>query len=593
MPRLIGVRGSGQDGWQWFVMQGERGRRRPRPWLIAPLIAVAAAIVLAVALPLHGVQEVAAHAPSGAIFTTEADGDPVNANIYNNKHKVHLNGGPPPGAPDDAAGLDDGDYWFQVTDPSGAVLLSSDALECRRIRVLNGVIIGSVDTAGSLNNASVSNGNNHSTPCPHHVHDDDTKADPDARTVHLMPYANTPNPGGVYKVWVTPAGSGPITSDPLGDLLPGCSLTDIDCGEGRFHGFDPGHTKTDNFKVKGGPRGSISGVKWYDANEDGVFNADEDPIEGWPIKVCNVGDITQTNGGGFNIPNEDECDVVFTDSNGAYTLTNLRGATYCIREALARDVDSDPADPDFNTFDWKQTFPTDPATDLLFGSTTNGTVTGTEGCNDTGTFDADDMNGVHVVVLAAGQSVIDINFGNVAFFAGGLTMGYWKTHSALGPAGPRDDTYDQLPITLGLAAPDIDPPEEVVETEADAVAVFDGADCSGDCISMLKAQLLAAKLNCLKFAAFCSQTFAGTTTSVQDVIDAADQLLDDVANGVISGDAAIKAAAEPLKNLLDAANNNASVPVFNPLPSPPSPLCFVGFSGLPSATGLPPAFICP
>ena len=40
-------------------------------------------------------QDTQAHAPSGAIYTTDAKGEPVNANIYSNKHKVHLNGGPP------------------------------------------------------------------------------------------------------------------------------------------------------------------------------------------------------------------------------------------------------------------------------------------------------------------------------------------------------------------------------------------------------------------------------------------------------------------------------------------------------------------
>ena len=46
-----------------------------------------------------------AHAPSGAIFTTVADGSEVNANIYASKELVYLDGGPGPGAPQGAAGL--------------------------------------------------------------------------------------------------------------------------------------------------------------------------------------------------------------------------------------------------------------------------------------------------------------------------------------------------------------------------------------------------------------------------------------------------------------------------------------------------------
>ncbi|KKK75660.1 hypothetical protein LCGC14_2871480, partial [marine sediment metagenome] len=246
-----------------------------------------------------------------------------------------------------------------------------------------------------------------------------------------MPYDDTPNPGGVYKVWAMPVEA----------LLPGCSATAVDCEVGRFHGFDPAHSKTDNFKVKGDGsvrKGSISGLKWYDANDNGVLDGLEDTIPGWPINICNVGPITQTKGKNYNIPNIGDCTTPFTDGNGAYTLIDLRGSSYCVREARARDMDTDAANPDFNSFDWEQTFPTSPATSLVFG----------DGCDSSGTFDRDLMNGVHVVTLAAGESAIDVDFGNVAFelvlVAGGLTWGYWKTHTgteASPPEAPQDPIY--------------------------------------------------------------------------------------------------------------------------------------------------------
>jgi len=65
-------------------------------------------------------------APSGAIFTTDTNGTFVNANVYDDPTDVYLNGGPRANAPCTAAGLPDGDYYFQVTDPSGTVLLSAD-----------------------------------------------------------------------------------------------------------------------------------------------------------------------------------------------------------------------------------------------------------------------------------------------------------------------------------------------------------------------------------------------------------------------------------------------------------------------------------
>jgi Uncharacterized protein conserved in bacteria len=184
---------------------------------------VAVAIFAALAIAT-----LAAHAPSGAIFTTVADGSEVNYNIYAAKEDVYLDGGPGPGAPQHAAGLDDGTYVFQVTDPSGKTLLSTDAARCRQIVVSAGIITGVVDVGG----------------CQHVTGNDIDH--PPAKTVQLMPYDDTPNPGGEYKVWVT-----------FLDDFPAACLAVVDCGpkvKGNAHGFVPRHSKTDNFKVRGSIR---------------------------------------------------------------------------------------------------------------------------------------------------------------------------------------------------------------------------------------------------------------------------------------------------------------------------------------------------
>src|SRR5713226_1572826 len=114
---------------------------------------------------------------SGAIFTTNSNGSEVNGNIYPSKDAVYLDGGPPPGAPQTAAGLPNGTYVFQVTDPSGKHLLSTDAAKCRQFTVLNGIITGVVNVGG----------------CQHAT---GTDADePGAVTVQLIPYLDTPNNG--------------------------------------------------------------------------------------------------------------------------------------------------------------------------------------------------------------------------------------------------------------------------------------------------------------------------------------------------------------------------------------------------------------
>jgi hypothetical protein len=151
---------------------------------------------------------------SGAIFTTDASGVPVNLNIYDAKEDVYLNGGPGINAPDDAAGLPAGTYSFQVTDPSGKTLLSTDPVACRQFTVDASGVIQDVVAAGACAHATGTDG-------------EDTGI-----TVQLFPFADTPNNGGVYKVWVSPT-----------NLL--------DCtAPGNKNCFVPRFSKTDNFKVR-------------------------------------------------------------------------------------------------------------------------------------------------------------------------------------------------------------------------------------------------------------------------------------------------------------------------------------------------------
>jgi len=217
-------------------------------------IAQAACLLTAAALllPLN----VYAHAPSGAIFTTLADGSEVNLNHFPTKESVYLDGGPGPGAPQHAAGLDDGTYVFQVTDPSGKVLLSEDAAKCRQFVVSAGIITAVVVTG-----------------CQHVTGNDIDH--PPAKTVQLFPYKDTPNHGGVYKTWVTRVEDFLIGCQELGK--PGASGLDlVDCGAktgGNAHGFIPSHSKTDNFKVKRTRLiREVDAIFYRDANGNGAYD---------------------------------------------------------------------------------------------------------------------------------------------------------------------------------------------------------------------------------------------------------------------------------------------------------------------------------
>jgi len=194
-----------------------------RLYLRLSAVAILAVLILALSVPARAQL-------SGAIFTTDVNGSEVNANIYPSKDAVYLTGGPPRGAPQTAAGLPDGTYVFQVTDPSGKHLLSTDPAKCRQFTVANGIITGVVNVGG----------------CQHATGTD--LDEPGAVTVQLIPYLNTPNNGGEYKAWATP----------VANYLDGCNtlgvsdgLDTVDCGDtgGDVHGFIPSHSKTDNFKV--------------------------------------------------------------------------------------------------------------------------------------------------------------------------------------------------------------------------------------------------------------------------------------------------------------------------------------------------------
>jgi hypothetical protein len=171
---------------------------------------------------------------TGAIFTTDASGVPVNLNIYAAKEDVYLNGGPGINAPDGAAGLPEGTYSFQVTDPSGKTLLSTDPVVCRQFTVNADGVIQDVVPAGGCEHATGADGED------------------GGATVQLFPYDDTPNNGGVYKVWVSPT-----------DLL--------DCAApGNKNCFVPRYSKTDNFKVRTGRIVEIDTRFWRSGSPDPV-----------------------------------------------------------------------------------------------------------------------------------------------------------------------------------------------------------------------------------------------------------------------------------------------------------------------------------
>ena len=148
---------------------------------------------------------------SGAVYTTTNDGTAVNENIFGSLQDVYISGGP---QNLNAPGLPDGIYFFQVTDPSGKTLLSTDNAVCRRLAVVDGRVSGvplspCTHAIGTLNPA------NGTVP------------------VQLAPFSATPNKGNEYKVWIIPADSATISGSDPKVLI-----------------FARSDAKTDNFKAQ-------------------------------------------------------------------------------------------------------------------------------------------------------------------------------------------------------------------------------------------------------------------------------------------------------------------------------------------------------
>lgn len=149
----------------------------------------------------------------GAIYTSNYDGSRVNQNLYPNISSVYLNGGP---NNNNSGGLLPGYYYFEVTDPSGKILLSTDRAECRQVVVnADGRIYGVRSDVACSHNVGWVDAANGGLP------------------VQLAPFAQTPNAGGEYKVTL-------IRSD-----APGVSIEE----DGYHLDYPRSAAKSDNFKV--------------------------------------------------------------------------------------------------------------------------------------------------------------------------------------------------------------------------------------------------------------------------------------------------------------------------------------------------------
>jgi hypothetical protein len=259
---------------------------------------------------------------SGAIYTTTFNGLAVNENSYSNNEDVYLNGGPQNAT---SNGLPDGTYYFQVTDPSGATLLSADPAVCRQLLVSSGRVVAA-DGPACQHPTGILNSSNGSTP------------------VKLAPFNDTPNNGAEYKVWLIRQGSTTTIAD-----------------DGMHLNFNRNNAKTDNFKVvfqpctNCNPNAVLSGMKFYDANGNALFDEGEVPVAGVQIAIT----LTTDEG--------TETVIVTTDASGNWSIVVPTGTVYKIGEYLPG------IGPDVPGAYWIQTAPVVDSVGFQgYGGTANG-----------------------------------------------------------------------------------------------------------------------------------------------------------------------------------------------------------------------------
>ncbi len=236
-------------------------------------------LVLSISLSVVGAL---AQAP-GAFYVTDPAGAIPAQNRFDAAVDVYLAGGPGPNEPCSSPGLPDGYYFFQVTDPTGTVLLSLDSIVDRKIAVEGGVITWHV-----LGTHATRPG-----PCS-------------SRLVQVVPFAPSPDACGGHKLWVTPYQA-------------------YDVGLSGSFGFQASASRIVDFVVgQGCPTGQsqISGFVYFDHDENGAWNPAVDPLEvpigGWRIELLRQGQVDG---------------VTFTDQTGRYSFVRDQDATeYVVRE---------------------------------------------------------------------------------------------------------------------------------------------------------------------------------------------------------------------------------------------------------------------
>ena len=443
---------------------------------------------------------------SGAGFTTfdatqggcKDSPNGIDCNNYVSKADVYMSGGP------NAAGLSDGWYFFAVLDPGKQ---NGGFIEGATGNLSDQVIGGTVGDNGTGDQRTnrrfhVSGHEIDNYPGTHHV-----GTAPNGRTIiQLIPYDDTDNPGGVY-------------------ILAICT----------WNATSPSQCKYDAFRVKTStpvtPDGgtppcdtpsSVSGMKYYDSNLDGAWEANEAGIPGWQI-VYEGGTITTDSEGDFALTFDlDPHDFTFAEVLPTNTVTLMNGTVIPLWYQSGNVLD--------------QTIVSGNATESL-------------------------SNYVYSVHLECNSSVDGLYFGNFCIGAGhAYTLGFWSNKN--GQAILNKNTAAWVTLLDGLNLRNADG-SNFDPTTYSQLRTWLLNGTATNMAYMLSVQLATMELN-VAFGGTDGNAlvYAPGTTSANSLGFATIYSLMSEANselglhGVTLSGSAFRDYQEALKNALDNANNN-------------------------------------
>lgn len=288
-----------------------------------------------------------ANASNGGVRAVANDGGYPAQNTFQVPADVYLAGGPQSA---NSSGLPDGYYFFQVTTPDGATLLSTDAAINRQVFVANGRVAGAVVMAHD------------GLPVPPAPHANGVTRGNGSTPVQLAPFTSSPNNSGKYAVWLIRQQAPDRFSVPQ-------TVSSINPHNPQALVFDSSNAKTSNFRtrtdaglVESVATTLLGGFEYCDANRNGKPDSGSDTfMPGVRITVTLDGVLVDANGNPLD-PDVQNYSTT-TDAAGYWSIANVPvGSKYRITEEVPTTAVSG--------YSWVQTAPAlDAAGDRAYSGT--------------------------------------------------------------------------------------------------------------------------------------------------------------------------------------------------------------------------------